>query len=595
MRIKIAGQDYRTEDLDFIGAGGEAEIYRLGTQAVKLYHASMLTPERQRKLQHFPKGLPSNVLAPQELVMNSRGDIAGFTMTYLERAEPYLQLANPTFRSHNITPTEVMTLLGGLLQTLGLIHKSSLVIGDFNNLNVLFKDHQSYLVDVDSMQYGNFSCTVAMQEFLAPELFNLNLDTTTFKPQHDYYAYAVLLFMSLLYLHPYGGVHKKIRSFVERATAGVTIFNPEVRYPKSAIPYERLSDELLQYFHNVFEQGQRYLLDNTTLRDVRWTHCTQCNTLHARHVCPRCQAGKSSVVVSVNDHCLCDKIFETKGAILAHNLGSRLHYLYYLNGTLYREHDRKLATLSLGVKDRLAVLGDKTILGRGSNLLILNPDNSTERLRVGTFNEASSFDCNSSRLYYVRGDELVASNNDPFQPYLVIGKVLTNQTWFKVGATLGFGFYRVGRQYVYFRFDPNKPHSLNDQVNLPQVGGQLVGVNASFSDDHIVFAMSVVDQGKTLNHLYLLDCFGQLVAKVVDEPQHNSLVANIYGLTLGGDQLLVATDEGLLLAKPQGGLLQEVKLYVDTAPFVAAGMYLASQTSSIYTITTTEIQQLRLT
>ena len=38
----------------------------------------------------------------------------------------------------------------------------------------------------------------------------------------------------------------------------ITIFHPEVKYPKHAVPYGVLPDDILQYFHLVFEKYYVY-------------------------------------------------------------------------------------------------------------------------------------------------------------------------------------------------------------------------------------------------------------------------------------------------------------------------------------------------
>ena len=66
----------------------------------------------------------------------------------------------------------------------------------------------------------------------------------------DWYAYTVMLMQCLLFVGPYGGVYwpkyPAHRVLPEaRPVHRMTIFHPEVQYPKPAIPYGTLSDELL--------------------------------------------------------------------------------------------------------------------------------------------------------------------------------------------------------------------------------------------------------------------------------------------------------------------------------------------------------------
>ncbi len=61
-----------------------------------------------------------------------------------------------------------------------------------------------------------------------------------------------MLMQSLLFVGPYGGVYrptdkKKTVLHDARPLKRITVFDPEVRYPKPARPYNMLPDDLLGY------------------------------------------------------------------------------------------------------------------------------------------------------------------------------------------------------------------------------------------------------------------------------------------------------------------------------------------------------------
>src|SRR5205814_2102650 len=111
----------------------------------------------------------------------------------------------------------------------------------------------------------------------------------------DAYALRVLLFQSLLGVHPYGGVHAKLPTLLRRAQAAWSILRGDVKLPKVALPFAILGDDLLDDFTRCFDKGERTALSSSTALDrVKFRKCTTCGVEHARTACPLC---KTAVVV----------------------------------------------------------------------------------------------------------------------------------------------------------------------------------------------------------------------------------------------------------------------------------------------------------
>ncbi len=106
-----------------------------------------------------------------------------------------------------------------------------------------------------------------------------------------------MVMQSLVCVGPYGGVHRPADKAARVAQAArplrrLTVFHPEVVYPKPAIPYRLLPDDLRHHLHLVFEGGisieGRFL--GSLLEALVWTRCPLCGAEHAREVCPTCAA-----------------------------------------------------------------------------------------------------------------------------------------------------------------------------------------------------------------------------------------------------------------------------------------------------------------
>ena len=112
----------------------------------------------------------------------------------------------------------------------------------------------AYLIDADSFQFGPFLCRVFTARFVDPLLCVPDATQLLLHQPHtaasDGYAYTVMLMQCLLFVGPYGGVYRPKDPahrvpHEARPLHRMTIFHPEVQYPKPAIPYGTLPDELL--------------------------------------------------------------------------------------------------------------------------------------------------------------------------------------------------------------------------------------------------------------------------------------------------------------------------------------------------------------
>jgi H/ACA ribonucleoprotein complex subunit 3 len=152
MKVIVNDQEIRLDSKQVIGEGGEAVIYRSPQGAIKIYKqpdhpdiagnpiAQRATArklmEYQMKLRQFPQGLPQRVIQPLQLVTDRSGTIIGYTMSLLSSTEPLWSLSQYTFRQ-TFSNAQTIAILLDLHRTVQAIHNRSVVIGDFNDLNVL--------------------------------------------------------------------------------------------------------------------------------------------------------------------------------------------------------------------------------------------------------------------------------------------------------------------------------------------------------------------------------------------------------------------------------------------------------------------------
>ncbi|AFY64990.1 hypothetical protein [Geitlerinema sp. PCC 7407] len=624
MKVYVQGRRHTLKATDAIAKGGEADIFALGPNRVlkrfkdpqhpdyaRQPHAQQAARDRlhlhQQKLPAFPKNLPARVVAPEAIATDGQGTIVGYTMPRLDPATVLLKYGDRSFRQA-VPTAEVIEVFRDLHGTVTQLHQAGVVIGDFNDLNVLVQGSAAYLIDADSFQYGSFPCQVFTARFLDPQLgdpqagrFQLAKPYTPFS---DWYAFAVMLMQSLLFVDPYGGVYKPRASSPKippsaRPLHRITVFHPEVRYPKPALPYGVLSDDLLHYFQAVFAGDRREVFPRSLLDGLRWTTCTRCGTEHARSCCPRCTpaqtapalptpAAQTARSVSVSD------VFESGGVILCAAVQQgRLRWLVHEQGEFRREDGSVAFRGALDPQTRFGVQGDATLVARAGQWLKLRPGHSPDRLTV----EAA--DGNAQHRYWAHQGQLWR-DGDLGPVYL--GDVLAGQTQFWVGDRFGMGFYRAGHLSVAFVFDAQRP-GINDRVALPPMGGQLIDATCTFSEQRAWLFLTSQDQGQRVHRCCVIRADGTVEATATAIAGDDHWLARL-GLERSlpnacpacavGAFLLAATDDGIVRIDLQAGQLVHTHTFTETEPFVNASCHLLPAPQGLYSVSAHRIRRLTL-
>jgi len=231
VNVYLAGTRIRLDPQNALGKGGEADVYALGTdRALKVFkgpdHPDLKPfPEEQeaarrrlathqKKLREFPAGLPARVIAPLELATDRAGkSVVGYSMRRVDGAEPLLRYSEPGWRKGGVSSQVVTAMLADLHRSLCSIHGSGVVIGDFNDLNVLVRGEEAWLIDADSFQYGPWLTEVFTERFVDPLLCDAAgarpLLSRPYGRESDWYAFTVMVMQSLLLVGPYGGVYRR--------------------------------------------------------------------------------------------------------------------------------------------------------------------------------------------------------------------------------------------------------------------------------------------------------------------------------------------------------------------------------------------------
>ncbi|GMU11034.1 hypothetical protein [Corallococcus caeni] len=621
MDVWLEGKKVRLDPQRALGKGGEADVYDLGDgRALKVFKrpehpdylglvpeqaaAKARLAEHQRKLRAFPTGLPARVVTPQALATDKKGlEVLGYAMRKLDGVEPLRRWSEPAFRRAGGKAADAVTVLAGLHRVLGAVHAGGVVVGDFNDLNVLTVGTDAYFIDADSFQFGPYVCPVFTEKFLDP----LRLDAgaqalTPARPatvESDWYAFAVTVMQSLLCVGPQGGIHKPKAqgarlNAVGRLLQRVTVFHPDVQYPKPALPRASLPDEVLHLFHQVFVEDRRGAFPLPVLEGLRFTVCASCGLEHARASCPTCQPNATvaaTPVSAVRGQVTAKRKFTTRGVLVhASAEDGTVRFVYHADGAYRREDGR---TVMQGVLDpslRWAVQGDVTLLGQGGRVAVFTPGRGPEFLGVDVCENRPVFAANASHRFWAVGGGLWRDGTYGPERW---GDVLQGQTRLFVGPRFGLGFHRAAGLRGAFLFSVERK-GLRDGLALPWSSGQLLDAEAVFDGDSVWLLLAEEAGGRTVHHAVLLGPDGAVRASARADAGDGSWLGTLRGKCAVGGALFCATDAGLTRVEHRQGRLEAVREFPDAEPFVDAGRGLLLSREGLTVVGAQDLTVLRM-
>lgn len=604
----VGKQTIRLSPTEVKGKGGEADIYRQGNRAFKVFKTpshpdvagdpKLEREARERIAQHQKKlpalmklNLPPHAAKPRELLLDKKGLVAGYEMNFVDDAEVLFCYGDPGFRENGINDDIVRDAIVDLYKTVQGMHGAGVVISDFNDLNVLLKNGrpEAYLIDVDSAGFGSFFSVMFTSQFVDPLICKSTGSSPEMirphSPDTDWYAFCIMLMQSLLFVGPYGGVYrpkdlKKLIPHDARPLKRITVFDPEVQYPKPARPIKTLPDDLLEFFEQVFVKDKRGVPPLSLITNLRFAKCGTCGLVHARGVCPECVGVTPVMVKEIHLGTVKGtKVFETPGQILFASMqGGTLKYVYHHEDHYRREGNRVVVKAELDPFVRYRISGERTLLARGTQCLVFGSGNTAlAQISPDVYGALPLIDANNSNIFYAAGGGLYRDSNLGIEYREKIGEVLQNQTLFWVGDKMGFGFYRAAELSMFFVFDP-RSQGLNDSVKLPGIRGQLVDSTCVFGRDRAWFFTLTQEGNKSVNRCFVVDSLGNVLGSAEGNPGDGSWLGKIRGACAVNDFLLVPTDDGAMRVALSGSSLGVIKEYPDTHRFVdtSSGLFIGN-------------------
>lgn len=599
MQVDLAGEIVTPDKRSVLGSGGEGTVfkvlYRGRYGALKIYENP--TRERSQKLQAYetlsPK-FPDRVIAPEVMARSTRGMIIGFFMPILTGSfEELSSLSSRKYRtSFGITTRHVaQTFLDGI-PTLNAVHKQGFIVGDLNDRNELRGDSNKMLwIDVDSYQFGGYPCPVATETFLDPALYGIDLSLRpVFTEGNDWYSFAVMLFKSLLLVHPYGGTHKTVDGLMKRATKRITVFDPGVTYPVIGISPDLLSDDLHVVFEDYFRKGVRNPFPERSLRDYldSLIECKSCGTNYpsTKGNCPVCSA-KTLVVIQaprvttkgveviellrVNGQILFTRVVGDEVRVIALE-GKKV--VYYSKRPGLTQGRRELFDNIPGARFEMSQAELFVNLPGSLDILVINLADGRILGKIQTEEfvpmRRAIFRASDEYIYRLSGGRLMQGRlMTGRMEEKVIRQVMDDQTWFWVDtaseAQSIFGFFQVLRQQMFWMVRSGS----HFDVEIPQLEPteNVIDISAKFSSRGVYLIRKTKDGGKVYIRRDLVDEEGKVIfTSRMEETGHPNPSA--HGQAYGTGVVLHPTDGGVMQEEVVSG---RTKIFDGTKGFVDSG------------------------
>jgi len=627
IQVYTAKKVIMLEPHNIIGEGGEAEIYRVDkNDVVKIFKppshpefagsnafaqaqqtaARIRIEECQSKLPSFPRILSPYVVTPQLLAYDSDNQnnrkIAGYTMPLISPSYSLLDLSQRAFRKTGGISTEfVLDIFSRLHSTIETLHKQDIVIGDFNNRNVLISGQDVYLIDADSMQFGPYQCNTFTARYADPRVLESSNGCINMIRNHsietDWYAFSVLLFECLLYVHPYAGVYKPANiadriSPDERPLKRISVLHRDVRYPSVAEPFDTLPTEVQNYFSEVLQNDLRmqfpaHLLD--MLRDpskvlVVAGRIPSTGTIASTGPASSQAQTSLSRPRSANSRV----IFKTNGVLLKATYdGATLRYLYHDNKQFIRENAEVVLNGALDPSLKFSLFGSSTVVGKGPRTYCFGDDGAKRQIAAEQYRgQEPVFASNENDCFFVEHGQLFKTKPSGSK---LVDEVLKEQTRIWMGSDFGFGFYSAGDYRRAFLFDSE--NTGRKLIDTDALHGKLLNVDCRFSSNRLWLIVKFEAFGKEFNRLTVIDENGNALASI-NAPDGSGLWSDFitsscaarFPLNTGGftEALLVATNDGIMQIEVQNRKLVDTKLYCGTRDLVHPGENMLFSPAGLY-------------
>lgn len=243
-------------DKNYLGSGGEGNVYVKDDIAYKIYHSpSQMIPEI--KIKELKAINNPHVLSPCNSLYDGNGVLIGYSMPFKKGVEPVCKLFTKTFKQKvGVSDENLMDFVEKMQNVLSDIHRAKCLVVDHNEMNILFhlKENYPYYIDTDSYQTPSCKATAIMESIRDPLVKN-----NKWTENSDWFSFGIIVFYILTNIHPYRGTHPdyKPNELLKRMKDGISVFDKDVSLPSVVRNFSTLDPLLLSWFKEIFVNNKR--------------------------------------------------------------------------------------------------------------------------------------------------------------------------------------------------------------------------------------------------------------------------------------------------------------------------------------------------
>jgi serine/threonine protein kinase len=276
MEVIVKGKGKETlEKRHYVTSGGQGSIYFKGNFAYKIYNSpSHIIPEAkimELKNLSFP-----NIIKPENILLNTKKNPIGYLMNRIKNSFALCQLFTRAYKERNKIDFDILSKLVLLMKNgISHCHDNGVFIVDLNEMNFLVSNKldQLYFIDVDNYQTKSYNCMALMDSIRDRHCdYNKkqNNDLT------DWFSFGIVAFQMFIGIHPFKGKHPNIKNLDDRMNNNISVFNKDVKMPKTIYPFDVIPEPLKIWFKSIFEDGLRIPppenFEGSALLQVQYTH-----------------------------------------------------------------------------------------------------------------------------------------------------------------------------------------------------------------------------------------------------------------------------------------------------------------------------------
>lgn len=280
--ITASGTQVTLVTRNTLGSGGEGHVSIVDIQGVKrackTLWPNMRSPERLAKIKALIRRrseLPDIFVPPLEEYYDAKSkDFLGYYMEAIpDDYEIFsLWLTEEHRLQNNISGEDLITIFSIISQAMNEANRAGFSLADFNPNGILvLKRHlwsndtsekKVRIVDVDCMEFDNFTCPVITIAYADPRLADRARKKKigrerVFSKSTDVFALAAMITQALTSVGPYEGNHSIFMAQDELWFRGLHLLHPDVHYPYDAVPFNKLPERLREKLEAVYLHGDR--------------------------------------------------------------------------------------------------------------------------------------------------------------------------------------------------------------------------------------------------------------------------------------------------------------------------------------------------